>query len=64
MRIAERNSARKTLLTARARRRAVTRSTGPAGIRSRAQSSADYQKVADDYLKFKLEAKLYELEES
>lgn len=42
----------------------MTRSTGPAGIRSRAQSSADYQKVADDYLKFKLEAKLYELEES
>lgn len=42
----------------------MTRSTGPAGIRSRAQSSADYRKVEDDYHALKLGARLYELEES
>lgn len=56
----------KTLLTARACARAVTRKTGrgPRGISGRAQSSADYQKVEDDYHALKLGAMLYELEES
>jgi len=63
MRIAERNSACKTLLTARACARAVTREAGR-GISGRAQSSADYQKVEDDYHALKLGAMLYELEES
>ena len=42
----------------------MDRGSRAGSIRSRAQSSADYRKVAGDYLTFKLEAKLYELEES
>ena len=41
----------------------MTRKTG-SGISGRAQSSADYQKVEDDYHALKLGAMLYELEES